>query len=251
MDKSEIMARCSQEFWALAPDKSGNTANLYIYTDVKANRTDWFGKEIKSETSAQTFRQKLDEMGDVSQINIYINSNGGSVFEGLGIYSQLKRHKAHKTVYIDGVAASIASVIAMAGDEVVMSNPATMMVHTAWSVVAGNADELRKQADVLDKLTDSLKQAYLLRSGGKISEEKLTELIYAETWLTAKECIEYGFADRLVEEIVTGQKKEKPADDGGADDDKSDSTGFDPQGKSKEKEETFTEKAMSIIGEFF
>ncbi len=251
MDKSEIMARCSSEFWALAPDKSENTANLYIYTDIKANSRDWFGKEIKSETSAQAFRQKLDEMGDVNQINIYINSNGGSVFEGLGIYSQLKRHKAHKTVYIDGVAASIASVIAMAGDEVVMSNPATMMVHTAWSVVAGNADDLRKQADVLDKLTDSLKQAYLLRSGGKISEEKLTQLIYAETWLTAKECIEYGFADRLVEEIVTKQEEEKPTDDGGADNDKSDSTGFDPQGKSKEKEETFTEKAMSIIGEFF
>lgn len=251
MDKSEIMARCSREFWALAPDKAENTANLYIYTDVKSDGMNWFGEKIKSETSAEAFRQKLEKMGDVSQINIYINSKGGSVFEGLGIYSQLKRHKAHKTVYIDGVAASIASVIAMAGDEVVMSNPATMMVHTAWSVVAGNADELRKQADVLDKLTDSLKQAYLLRSGGKISEEKLTELIYAETWLTAKECIEYGFADRLVEEIVTGQKEEKSSDDSSADDDKSDSTGSDPQGKSEEKEETFTEKAMSIIGEFF
>ena len=91
----------------------------------------------------------------MKQINIYINSRGGSVFEGTAIYNQLRRHPAHKTVYVDGFACSIASVIAMAGDEVVMPRNALMMVHNAMMGVWGNAAELRKAADDLDKINEA------------------------------------------------------------------------------------------------
>lgn len=183
------------------------------------------------------------KLGNVNQINVYINSKGGDVGEGIGIYSQLKRHKAHKTAYIDGYACSIASVIPMACDEVVISPPATMMIHPAWSIAMGNAAELRKCADDLDKITESTKRAYLLKSAGKISEAKLTELMNAETWLTAKECINYGFADRFLGEDEPKPDNEEP------DDNQEDEPHENPDGE-KENED-FTDKAMSIIGNFF
>lgn len=248
MSKQEMMMKCSRNFWQLAQDEKTGAANLYIYNDVEADGVDfWTGKEIKSETSAQHFREELEKLGDVKQINVYINSKGGDVGEGIGIYSQLKRHKAHKTAYIDGYACSIASVIPMACDEVVISPPATMMIHPAWSFAMGNADELRKTADDLDKITESTKQAYLLKSGGKISAAKLTELMNAETWLTAKECIKYGFADRLLGEAEP--EPEEPEKKEPDEEPEPDSDG-EPEKPDKEKED-FTEKAMSIIGDFF
>jgi ATP-dependent protease ClpP protease subunit len=155
--------------------------------------------------------KKLAEMPNAKEIKIYINSLGGSVMEGLGIYNQLKRHEAHKTVYIDGFACSIASVIAMAGDEVIMPKNSVMMIHNAWVVAAGNATQLRKTADDLDVINSASIQAYLDRAGDKITREKLTELLDAETYLTAEQCIEYGFADRFddSEEEKTDTAKEK------------------------------------------
>lgn len=97
------------------------TLDLYVYTDVESDYRDWWtGEQVESQTSAEHIRRELEAAGDVTQINIYINSLGGSVMEGMAVYNQLRRHKAHKTVYIDGFACSVASVIAMAGDEVIM-----------------------------------------------------------------------------------------------------------------------------------
>lgn len=173
---------------------------LYIYGDVKGNRRNWWTEEIEeSQTSAEYFKQELAKHTNVTQIDIYINSYGGSVFEGTAIYSQLKRHPAHKTVYVDGFACSIASVIAMAGDEIVMPRNALMMIHNMWMGVEGNSAELRKAADDLDKINEAGREAYLQRAGDKLSAEKLRELQDAETWLNAAECIEYGLADRYAE----------------------------------------------------
>ena len=122
------------------------------------------------------------------------------MFEGTAIYNQLKRHPAHKTVYVDGFACSIASVIAMAGDEVVMPRNALMMIHNMWMGVSGNAAELRKAADDLDTINAAGRQAYLVKSGGKLDEERLVELMDAESWLTAEQCMEYGLADRYADE---------------------------------------------------
>ena len=187
--------------WELKQAAEGGVLELYIYGDVEAETFNWEAWRYEpSENSAQHFREELAKYPDASEIRIYINSYGGSVFEGTAIYNQLKRHPAHKTVYVDGFACSIASVIAMAGDEVVMPRNTMMMIHNMWSCVCGNATELRKAADDLDIINDAGRQAYLAKAGDKLTEEKLAEMMDAETWLTAAQCVEYGLADRLADQ---------------------------------------------------
>ncbi|MBN2852048.1 MAG: Clp protease ClpP, partial [Clostridia bacterium] len=120
--------------------------------------------------------------------------------EGTAIYSQLKRHQAQKIVYVDGFACSVASVIAMAGDKVIMPKNTMMMIHNMWTCVCGNAQELRKAADDLDTISNGNRQAYLLKAKDKLTEEKLIEMLNAETWLTADQCVEYGLADEIAGE---------------------------------------------------
>lgn len=186
--------------WELKQSVNQETLDMYIYGNVEGDYFDWrTWEKVESETSANHFRNELAKYPDVKQINIYINSYGGSVFEGTAIYSQLRRHPAQKTVYVDGFACSVASVIAMAGDKVIMPKNTMMMIHNMWNTVVGNATQLRKAADDLDVIMEGNRQAYLQKSNGKITEEKLIELLEAETWLTADQCIEYGFADELLE----------------------------------------------------
>lgn len=181
--------------------QADNKISLYIYGDVEGDSYDWrTGDVIESETSANHFRNELAKYPNAQQIDIFINSYGGSVFEGTAIYNQLKRHTAHKTVYIDGFACSIASVIAMAGDEIVMPRNALMMIHNMWMGVCGNATELRKAADDLDTINAAGRAAYLERAGEKLSEDQLVGMMDDETWLTAAQCIEYGLADRYAEQ---------------------------------------------------
>ena len=187
--------------WEIKQQTDPNTLDLYIYGDVEGDGYDWWEDEvIRSETSANTFREELSKYPNVTQINLYINSYGGSVFEGTAIYNQLRRHSAHKTVYVDGFACSIASVIAMAGDEIVMPRNALMMVHNMWMGVCGNASELRKAADDLDKINEAGREAYLQKAGDKLTPEMIAQMEDDETWLTAEECIRYGLADRYADE---------------------------------------------------
>lgn len=188
-----------KQMWEIK-QQADNAINLYIYGDVEGDSYDfWTDDVIESETSANHFRDELAKYPNAQQINIYINSYGGSVFEGTAIYNQLKRHTAHKTVYIDGFACSIASVIAMAGDEIIMPRNAMMMVHNMWMGVCGNATELRKAANDLDTINTAGRQAYLAKAGEKLDETTLAEMMDAETWLTAEQCIEYGLADSYSE----------------------------------------------------
>lgn len=181
----------------MKPSASNPSAGeIYIYSEISSEQ--FWGDE----TTATTFKEDLEAMGDLQTLNIYINSPGGSVFEGNSIYNIIKRHKAHVNVHIDGVAASIASVIAMAGDTIFMPKNAMMMIHNPWVMTAGNASELRKQADDMDRIRESLVEAYLAKSNGKIERSNLIELLDAETWLTATECVAYGLAD-VVEETQT------------------------------------------------
>ncbi|ARD57403.1 Clp protease ClpP [Bacillus safensis] len=181
----------------MKPSASNPSAGeIYIYSEISSEQ--FWGDE----TTATTFKEDLEAMGDLQTLNIYINSPGGSVFEGNSIYNIIKRHKAHVNVHIDGVAASIASVIAMAGDTIFMPKNAMMMIHNPWVMTAGNAAELRKQADDMDRIRESLVEAYLAKSNGKIERSNLIELLDAETWLTATECVAYGLAD-VVEETQT------------------------------------------------
>lgn len=176
------------------------TLDLYIYTDVESDYWDWWtGEQVESQTSAEYIRNELEAAGDIAQINIYINSLGGSVMEGMAIYNQLRRHKAHKTVYIDGFACSVASVIAMAGDEVIMPSNTMMMIHAPLLGVRGHSSDLRKAADELDKISLSTMQAYLQKAGGKLTAEKLAEMYEQETYWSAAECISLGLADRMAD----------------------------------------------------
>lgn len=189
-----------KRMWELKQSAEPGTLDIYIYGDVKGDEYDWWTDEvIESETSANHLRNELEDHPDTTQINIYINSYGGSVFEGTAIYNQLKRHPAHKTVYIDGFACSIASVIAMAGDEIVMPRNALMMIHNMWMYVQGNAAELRKAADDLDIINEAGRAAYLEKAGDKLTLEVLTKMEDDETWLTAEQCIQYGLADRYAD----------------------------------------------------
>lgn len=188
-----------KKMWEIKQSATG-ILELYIYGDVQGDSRNWWGDVIKSETSANHFRQELEKYPSVAEIHIYINSYGGSVFEGTAIYNQLKRHSAKKVVHVDGFACSIASVIAMAGDEVIMPRNALMMIHNMWMGVYGNAAELRKAADDLDTINAAGRKAYLVKAGDKLTEEKLVEMMDAETWLTAEQCIALGLADKFADE---------------------------------------------------
>lgn len=177
-----------------------DTLELYIYSEIAPAGYDWWtGEKIESETSADFFRRKLSEYKDIKHINLYINSCGGSVREGYGIYAQLMRHEAYKTVYVDGFANSIASIIAMCGDKIVMYVNSVMGIHNMMDVLYGNAAEHRQCADNLDSMMEGNRQVYLSRAKGKITLEKLTELLDAESVLTAQQCLDYGFCDEIAE----------------------------------------------------
>lgn len=180
-------------------ETEGEKADLYIYGDI----TSW--PWLASDVSAYLLSKKLEELKDVSEIDVYINSYGGEVAEGLAIYNALKRHKAKVVTHCDGFACSISSVIFMAGDERVMSNTSTLMIHNAWSRVSGNANDFRKEADDLEKITQLSVNAYM--SQVSIPEEELKTMMDEETWLMPQEALEYGFATS----ISGTEESEKPS----------------------------------------
>lgn len=171
--------------------KDSKSADLYIYGVISSYKWD------DTDVTASSFKDELDRLGDIEALNIYVNSPGGSVFEGQSIYSQLKRHKAVKNVYIDGISASIASVISMCGRVFIPKN-AMIMVHNASTFAEGNSNDFRALADTLDKVNQTIIEVYAEKTG--LAEDKIKELMDRETWLTGKEAVELGFADELLEE---------------------------------------------------
>lgn len=184
------MNLAKKKFWSMKA-LDNKTGEVLLYGEI--SDVSWWGDEV----TPKQFKEDLDALGDVETIKVFINSPGGDVFAGQAIYSMLKRHKAQVHVYIDGLAASIASLIAMAGDKVVMPANAMMMIHNPWAFAVGNANDFRKLADDLDKIRDSMITAYGSRSA--LTTEEIKGLLDAETWLTAQECVEYGFADEVEE----------------------------------------------------
>ena len=169
---------------------TADSADIYIYGDIYDS---WWDDESNS---AISLKDKLLSLGDISEINLHINSLGGDVFEGIAMFNLLKQHKANVKVYIDGVAASIASVIAMAGDTIYMPKNSMMMIHNCWTGAVGNSKEFRKIADDLDKIMEASIESYMSKIN--ITKEKLKELLDNESWLTAQECYDMGFADELM-----------------------------------------------------
>lgn len=184
----------TNKFWnmVILPNAA---AEISILGEVVPTGWEWEG-----DTSAHSFKKDLDKLGDIETINLHINSPGGSVFEGVAIGSMLKQHKAKVNVYVDGLAASIASVIAMSGDAIFMPKNAMMMVHNPWNVMAGNAKDFRKAADDLDKIGSSMKESYLMKAGEKLPGHMLDSLLDNETWLSAQEAFNYGLCDEILDE---------------------------------------------------
>lgn len=189
--------------------QKGETLELYIYDEIRNDKDGEFNWNTWSydepEVSAKKVRDILESNGNAKALDIYVNSNGGDVFEAYAMASMIQRFAGYKTCYIDGMAASAASLIPMVCDKVVMASYASMLIHNMWTVACGNAKELRETADMLDELMKSNRQLYLSRFNA--GEDKLIELMDNETWLSADEAKAYG----LVDEITS--KKEEDTDD--------------------------------------
>lgn len=172
-------------------NETETSADLCFFGDINSESLgDWqkYYPEDKAPKDVQDF---LDQLGDVEKLNVHINSGGGSVFGGIAIYNILKRHKAEITVYVEGIAASIASVIAMAGDKIIIPSNAQMMVHKPSSITWGNADDMRKEADILDGCQKVILNTYMQHAKEGVTPEQINTLIDAETWKNGEEWQEY------------------------------------------------------------
>jgi len=147
-------------------------------------------------TSPREIMDALRKTPDARRINVFINSPGGSVFDAATIYNMLHQHKAHVTVHVDGLAASAASLVAMAGDDIIMAENAMMMIHDPWTITMGSAADIRKDADMLEKIEGTLVATYAARTGK--TQKSIAAMMEAETWMTADEAVDMGFATEVV-----------------------------------------------------
>ena len=189
------------KFYNLIPGQDGQESRLYIDGEITAGLSgcDWW-TDTRS-TGFQDFRRELSQCGPVT---VYVNSPGGDVFAGAAMYSALTEHPHRVTVKILGIAASAASLVAMAGDEVLISPVGYIMIHDPWSYIAGNARELEHEAQVLREIGEGIVNAYVKKTGK--SAEEIKKLLEAETYMNAQSAIEHGFCDGLFQ----------PEQDGGA-----------------------------------
>ena len=171
--------------------KADDDAEIFLYEDVGDS---WFGG-----VSAKQFAADLNALGNVKNIALRINSYGGDVFEGLAIYRQLADHKAKVTAHIDGVAASIASIIAMSANKILIAEAGFLMIHNAAGAVMGEADDMRRMAETLDTVTGTLRGVYEART--RHDDAKIREWMDAETWFTGADAVAEGFADEIVPNV--------------------------------------------------
>ncbi len=176
--------------------KGENEYKLTVYGAIGG----WF-----SENNAEAVRRKIQDV-KAEKIHVHINSGGGSAFDGVAICNQLKQHDAEIIVHIDGWAASAASVIAMAGDKIIMPSNTMMMIHQASTFEYGNADLFEKTARDLRKIDSALAASYKKRFVG--TDEELKQLLKDETWLTAEEAVALGLADEIADEIEIDDTQE-------------------------------------------
>ncbi len=171
-----------------AKDDEPETADVYIYDEISA----WG-------VTASNFAKDLAQIS-AKDITVRMNTPGGDVYDGIAIHSVLKNHPANVTVKVEGLAASIGSVIAMAGDKIIMSKYATMMIHDAMGAVFGNAEDHTTASEVLNKISTTLAQIYADRAGGDVEEWRA--MMLAETWFDSKEAVEFGLADAIDDKMT-------------------------------------------------
>lgn len=177
-------------------------AEVWLYDEIGEN---WFGGGI----SAKSFIDELNGLSrDISTVRLRINSPGGDVFDAFAMYQALLRHPANVVAEIDALAASAASVIAMAGDTIRMADTSLMMIHEPWTFTLGNSAEHREQADLLDQVAGNILRAYARRQD--VDAEAIRAAMAAETWYTAAEAKEAGLVDEIVDAPVAVAAKIPP-----------------------------------------
>lgn len=186
------------EFWNFK-NISESEGELTIYGDIGES---WFGDSV----SSKKFAKALKDLGDISNITVKINSGGGDVFTGHAIYAMLKDHKARVTAKIEGLAASAASVIAMAADEIIIHASDFMMIHNPAASTSGEAKDFSKMVEVLGVIKDGIVNAYTAKTGK--SKDEVSKLMDAETWMTGEDAVKEGFADKL--DTTPSNKSQKP-----------------------------------------
>ena len=180
------------EKWYNIQNKASGITDVYIFDEIGT-----YG------VTAQAFINDIKDLKD-TPINLRINSLGGDVFDGMAMYNVIKRREARTTVYIEGIAASIATIIALGADEVVMAENSLFMIHNAWGGTMGEAKDMRKTAETLDKISSELTDIYRKKTG--LSNDVLAEMMDAETWLNADEAYELGFVDTISDSIKVAAK---------------------------------------------
>lgn len=173
--------------WYSIKSQDSDTPEIFIYDQIG-----WPGVE------AERFIKDLDNI-EASRIKIRLNTPGGNVFDGYAIFNALRQHKAKIETHIDGLAASIGSIVALAGDSVHIAKNAFFMIHDPWAMVIGTSEDMRKEAGVLDKISNTLVQTYVDRTG--LPTNQVEQLMADETWFSAQESKEYGFID-----FITGDE---------------------------------------------
>ena len=173
-------------------NQTDNEAEICFYGDINSDSMGEWSKYFPDDKCPSDIKEFFDQLSDdVEKIHVHINSGGGSVFGGIAIYNLLKNHKAEIIVHVDALAASIASVIAMAGDKIIIPKNAQLMIHKPMALVSGNADEMRKEADVLDGCQKVILSTYMDHVKEGVTEKTINDLINAETWLNGEECQQY------------------------------------------------------------
>lgn len=179
-------------------NETETSADLYFYGDIVSDRwSAWSDEDQYPEAIQQLLKGQ-----EGKDLNIYINSGGGDVFAGMAIYNIIKRHIGFKTVYVDGLAASIASVIAMAGDKLVMPKNAFLMIHKPWSFVIGNANDMLKEIELLNAIEQSIVNIYAEHLADNVDTETIAKMVDAETWLTGEQAAEYFSVDVAAEKQI-------------------------------------------------
>jgi ATP-dependent protease ClpP protease subunit len=175
-------------------NKNENTAEISIYTDIGLSFWD-------DSLSAKQFNEELKKISDkVTQIDVRLNSPGGDVFDGITMFNRLKQHKANVTVYVDGLAASIASVIAMAGNKIIMGEGALMMIHKPWTYTAGDSSALEEVIDRLNDVEEQIIGIYQRRT--KVDRAEIRKMIAETTWMDSTQAVELGFADESMAQEI-------------------------------------------------
>lgn len=181
-------------YYSLVENSETDSADLYIFGDITSFGQWW---EDDPDRSAYNIVKELKAV-EAGNINVHINSYGGDVSEGLAIYNTLRTSGKNITTICDGFACSAASVVFMAGEKRIMSPASLLMIHNAWTVAVGNSDELRKQANDLETITQASVEAYKMVA--TISEEEIKELMDNETWILPEDAKAWGFATDIDDE---------------------------------------------------